>query len=227
MISQDYRLYRRLFQLLILASHLLFLMGCSNQQPLAKFQKSPQMPNLQFDQTGQLDKTGIPSKDSNRFYLAMTASEDALSKTDVKNPFTKTHNNTVYQSHKLHNNTRIKVSKMRKDPTPIANKSKDKKSGLGATVTGLICNSSAFLSGVLLAATLGIGWGSVQGLFWILWILGCIPLLIGGLIFTIVGMIKMSQSSDNENAKQQIILPAISILALLGAILIFFILIGS
>jgi succinate dehydrogenase hydrophobic anchor subunit len=120
----------------------------------------------------------------------------------------------------------IKLSKITRDPSPTDKKSNTKKSGIAAAVTGLVLNSIAFLSGVLIAATIGIGWGSVQGLFWILWILGCIPLLTLGLVFTIIGAIKMSRDSDDPSNKK-FILSAAAIFALLGAVIIFIILLGS
>jgi hypothetical protein len=126
----------------------------------------------------------------------------------------------------LYSETAIKVSKITRDPSPTDKKSNTKKSGIAATITGLVLNSIAFLSGVLIAATVGIGWGSVQGLFWILWILGCVPLLTFGLVLTIIGAIKMSQAS-NEPSNKKLILSAAAIFALLGAVIIFIILLGS
>lgn len=173
-----------------------------------------------------LDKTVIPSKESNHPIDVKVAEVDELLKPAVENRYTKTQNKTVYQSHKLFTDTTIKVSKITRDPSPIDKKSSNEKSGIAAAITGVVLNSIAFLSGVLIAATIGIGWGSVQGLFWVLWILGCIPLLIFGLVFTIIGAIKMSQASD-EPSKKKVILTLASILALLGVLIIFFILLGS
>jgi Flp pilus assembly protein TadB len=174
----------------------------------------------------QFNKTEIPSKVSNNPIDVKVAEVDELLKPAVENRYTKTQNKTVYQSHKLFTDTSIKVSKITRDPSPTDKKSSSKTSGIAAAITGLVLNSIAFLSGVLIAATVGIGWGSVQGLFWVLWILGCIPLLLFGLVFTIVGAIKMSQASD-EPSKKKVILSAASILALLGVLIIFFILVGS
>lgn len=151
---------------------------------------------------------------------------DAPSKTIVENRYTKAQNNTVHQSQQLYTDTAIKVTKVARNPSPTEKKSSSKHSGLASSIIGLVLNSTAFLSGVLIAATMGIGWGSVQGLIWILWILGCIPLLIVGLVFTISGMIKMSQASD-EPSNKKLIINIASILAMLGVAILFLILLGS
>jgi hypothetical protein len=178
------------------------------------------------EQTKPIYKTVIPLKESERSFVAMVPAVSAPLKTDIKNLQTKPQNNALFQSNQLFSETTIKVSKITRDPSPNDKKSSSEKSGIAAAVTGLVLNSIAFLSGVLIAATVGIGWGSVQGLFWILWILGCIPLLTFGLVFTIIGAIKMSQAS-NEPSKKKAILSVAAILALLGVLIIFFILLGS
>jgi hypothetical protein len=183
-------------------------------------------PKVGLGHKKHLNKTEIPSKVSNNTIDVKVAEVDELLNPAVENRYTKTPNKTVYQSHKLFTDPTIKVSKITRNPSPTDKKSSSKTSGIAAAITGLVLNSIAFLSGVLIAATVGIGWGCVQGLFWVLWILGCIPLLIFGLVFTIIGAIKMSQASD-EPSKKKVILSAASILALLGVLIIFFILVGS
>jgi hypothetical protein len=178
------------------------------------------------EQTKPIYKTVIPLKESDRSFVAMVPAVSAPLKTDLMNPQTKPQNNLLFQSNQVYSGTMIKLSKITRDPSPTDKKSNTKKSGIAAAVTGLVLNSIAFLSGVLIAATIGIGWGSVQGLFWILWILGCIPLLTLGLVFTIIGAIKMSRDSDDPSNKK-FILSAAAIFALLGAVIIFIILLGS
>jgi hypothetical protein len=178
------------------------------------------------EQTKPIYKTVVPLKESDRSFVAMAPAISAPLKTDVKNLQIKPQNNALFQSNQLFSETTIKVSKITRDPSPNDKKSSSEKSGIAAAVTGLVLNSIAFLSGVLIAATVGIGWGSVQGLFWILWILGCVPLLTFGLVFTIIGAIKMSQAS-NEPSNKKLILSAAAIFALLGAVIIFIILLGS
>jgi hypothetical protein len=178
------------------------------------------------EQTKPIYKTVIPLKESDRSFVAMVPAISAPLKTDVKNLQTKPQNNALFQSNQLFSETAIKVSKITRDPSPTDKKSNTKKSGIAATVTGLVFNTIAFLSGVITAVTVGIGWDHDQGLFWILWILGCIPLLTFGLIFTIIGAIKMSRDSD-EPSNKKLILSAAAIFALLGAVIIFIILLGS
>ncbi len=109
------------------------------------------------EQTKPIYKTVIPLKESDRSFVAIVPAVSAPLKTDIKNLQTKPQNNALFQSNQLYSETEIKVSKITQDPSPNDKKSSSEKSGIAAAVTGLVLNSIAFLSGVLIAATVGIG----------------------------------------------------------------------
>lgn len=202
-------------RLLILFSPLFFLVGCSNQKPLAKVQQSPQMPNIYFEQATKGDIA------SNNALQPRSQNQTNAEVEPTLLILPKKQNTIQYQR-----NTNPQVAKVTSNHCRVDNKIKVPKSqtakpipGLGRSIFGLIINATVFGVGIWWAIDFGLSWGGGVGIIWFLYLLLGIPAVILGTSLTLSGLRKLL---EDERFREWLSIPILSLLAFLGTAVIIY-----
>jgi hypothetical protein len=196
-------------QLIILA----LISGCGNIKPPINNKASVTMPNLFFEQAIMAEKSS----------KAQSNSVETDKIVDCQ-PLTK---NTVVSQSKKYIGQDIFADTSKPEVNPPTSQRQNEQNdqntggtGKGTAQFGLFINAVTLLGGIVLAATIGFGWGSSIGIIWILFLLLSIPLLLIGLFTSLSGYHKMKRKNVPPSFLK---ISLYSLLAFLGSILIWII----
>ncbi len=185
--------------------------GCSSNKSQLQNHSRANLPNLYFEQAITAEKAT-----ANQSKIPAVTAEIADCQSQPNKPARPQWTKSLRQLD-FADTSKPQVNPTTPSSTAKNNNTNNGRTGESTAQFGLFVNALIFVCGIVLATTVGFGWGSSVGLFWILFLLFSMLLLPIGLITSLGAYFKMKRKKVDRSILR---ISLYSLIAFLGSILI-------